>query len=172
MRRPQREILDIDPERIILFCSMGTHFDEAVHELKRRFPRARLTAVAPGSVAQPLSERGLIDDLVDMSRNKLRVLTDFRECARLLRAIRTERSDLVVTMYDSTALNLLQSLSRGRAHAVFDTRRVLYPINVGRFYLLRMVLGNIFRVLFGTLAYALIRVTLWASAPFQKRRRP
>jgi hypothetical protein len=169
MRRPRKEALDVDPERIILLCSIGTHFHDAAHELKRRFPRAKLTAVAPAQVVEPLSGTGFLDDVIEMSKNKLHPLTDFGECVRLLKAIRAERSDLVVTMYESAALNLFQSLSGGRNHAVFDTRRTLYPIKVGRFYLLRLIFGNAGRVVLGRLAYALIKVTLSAHGRFGKR---
>ena len=170
MRRPQREVLDIEPERIVIFCSIGTHFDAAVHELKRRFPPAKLTAAAPESVAEPLSLIGLLDDVIEMTKNKLHVLKDFRECVRILQAIRAERSDLVVTMYDSAALNLLQSLSGGCHHAVFDRRRTLYPLKVRRFYPLRLIFGSIGRLLLGALTCAIIKITLSAWRLSEKRR--
>ena len=170
MRQPPKRIKDIDAERITLFCSIGTHFEAAAHELKRRFPRAELTAVAPASIAAPLAEMRLLDDVIEMTKNKLRILKDFPECVRLLRAIRAKRSDLIVTMYDSRALNLLQSLSGAGNHAVFDTRHVLCPVKVGRLYLLTLTFGGAGRFLLGAVTYTLIRATLTTLKVFQKRR--
>ncbi len=170
MRQPPRRMQDIDAERVTLFCSIGTHFEAAVHELKQQFPRAKLTAVAPPSIAEPLAEPGLLDNVIEMTKNKLRVVKDFPECVRLLRAIREKKSDLIVTMYDSRALNLLQSLSGARNHAVFDTRHVLCPVRVGRLYLLTLVFGGAGRLLLGGIMYALIQGTLTAWTVFQKRR--
>jgi hypothetical protein len=163
---------DVDAERITLFCSIGAHFEAAVHELKQQFPRAKLTAVAPASIAEPLAEGGLLDNVIEMTKNKLRILRDFPECVRLLRAIRAEKSDLIVTMYDSRALNLLQSLSGARNHAVFDTRHVLCPTRVARFYLFALVFGGVGRLLLGGIMYGLIQATLTAWSAFQKRRFP
>jgi hypothetical protein len=160
MERGQSDGLDIHPARITLFCSMGSHFDGVVRELKRRFPGATLTVVGPAWRAQPLREAGLVDKLVTVSKDKLSLAKDFRECARLLAAIRGDRCDLLVTMYDSPGLNALHSLSGCPNHAVFDARARLYSLRVSRLYVARMVFGGAARAVLGALTYVLIRSTL------------
>jgi hypothetical protein len=169
MRQSQSEAFDTIPASIALFCSVGRHFEGAVHELKRRFPRARLTVVGPRWRTEHLHEAGVIDNLVDVSRDKLHFVKDFRECVRIVAAIRHDQCDLFVTMYDSTALNVLHSFSGCRGHAVLDVRGNFYPLKVSRFYLVRVILGSAVRALLGGLAYALIRATLCLWGSLRKR---
>ncbi len=165
MENARSDRLDINPARITLFCSMGNHFEGAARELKRRFPQASLTVVAPTWRAEPLREAGLLDRIVPVSKDKLSFARDFRECARLLAAIRRDRCDLLVTMYDSPGLNVLHSISGCPSHAVFDARARLYLLSVNRLYPARMVFGGAARSVLGGLTYMLIRSTLclWGS---------
>jgi len=169
MEQPQSDGLDIYPARITLFCSVGNHFEGAVRELKRRFPEATLTVVGPTWRAQPLRDAGLVDNLVAVSKDKLSLAKDFGECVRLLTAIRRDRCDLLVTMYDSPALNVLHSLSGCPNHAVFDARARLYSLRVSRFYVARMVLGGVARAALGGFIYVLIRSTLFLWGLVKKR---
>ena len=152
--------LDIDPARIILFCSIGNHFDAAVRELKERFPRARLTAVAPPWRTEGLATADLIDNTIEVTRDRLHPVRNVGECARVLAAVRAERCDLFVTMYDSPVLNVLHSFSGCRNHAVFDVRGNLYALRVSRLHPVWLVLRGAGRTFLGLLAYALIRATL------------
>jgi len=171
MKQRQSQAFDVNPAGIALFYSVGNHFDAAVHELKRRFPRARLTAVGPTWRTESLHRAGLIDNRIEVSKDKLRLLKDFRECVRILAAIRHDRCDLFVTVYDSPALNVLHSLSGCRNHAVFDVRGSLYPLKVSRFYLARVFFGGAARAFLGGLTYALIRATFWVWGSLKERGR-
>ena len=171
MEQDQPDGLDIRPARITLFCSIGNHFERAVRELKRRFPEAALTVVGPTWRAAPLREAGLVDNLVAVSRDKLSLTKDFRECARLLAAIRRGPCDLLVTMYDSPGLNILHSLSGCPHHAVFDARARFYSVRVSRLYAARMAVGGVVRAILGGLTYVLIRSTLFLWGLAKRRGR-
>ena len=67
MRHGRLKAFDTDPASIMLFCSIGNHFDAAVRELKERFPRAKLAAVAPPWRTEPLSTAGLIDNTIEVT---------------------------------------------------------------------------------------------------------
>ena len=170
MGQRQNRELDIEPKSIVVFCSAGRHFDDAVCELKERFPRAKLTAVAPLWRTEQLSTSGFLDNVIAMTRNKLSLLGNFRECILLLAAIRAAKCDLFVTMYDSSALNLLHSLSASRNHAIFDARGKLYALGPAKFSLPRLILSSAWRFIVGRLTYVLIRTTLRAWGLFGKRR--
>jgi ADP-heptose:LPS heptosyltransferase len=148
---------------------MGRHFEAAVRELKRRFPQATLTVVGPTWRALPLHQAGLVDRIVTVSRDKLRLSRDFSECVHILATIRRDRCDLLVTMYDSPGLNVLHSLSGCPSHAVFDARARLYALRVRRFYAVRMVCGAVARTIVGALTYVLIRNTLGLWSLFRRR---
>jgi hypothetical protein len=169
MEQGQCDRLTIHPARVTLFCSMGSHFEGAVRELKRRFPAATLTVVGPTWRAAPLREAGFVDKLITVSKDKLSLIKDVRECARVLAAIRRDRSDLLVTMYNSPGLNVLHSLSGCPTHAVFDARGRLCSIRVGRLYVARVVVGGAGRAILGALTYALIRSTLCLWGLFKRR---
>ncbi len=160
MRQGRLKASAVDPASIILFCSTGNHFGAAARELRERFPRATLTAVAPVWRTAPLSAADLLDSTIGVTRDKLHPLRNIGECARVLATVRAERCDLFVTMYDSPVLNVLHSLSGACSHAVFDVRGNFYPITVSRFYPVWLVLWGAGRALLGLLAYALIRATL------------
>lgn len=169
MRHGRLKAFDTDPASIMLFCSIGNHFDAAVRELKERFPRAKLAAVAPPWRTEPLSTAGLIDNTIEVTRDRLHPIRNIGECARVLAAVRAERCDLFVTMYDSPVLNVLHSFSGARSHAVFDVRGNLYALRVSRFYPVWLVLWGAGRVLLGLLAYALIRTTLCVWGLLRRR---
>jgi len=171
MKRSKSEALGVSPAGMVLFYSAGNHFDAAVRELKRRFPRARLTAVGPMWRTESLHRAGLIDNRIEVSRDKLRLLKDFKECVRILAAIRHDRCDLFVTIYDSPALNVLHSLSGCRDHAVFDVRGALYPLSISRFYVARVIFGEATRAFLGGLTYAVIRTTFWVWGSLKGRGR-
>ena len=169
MREDRLKAFDVDPASIILFCSIGNHFSAAVRDLKKRFPRASLTAAAPPWRTGPLSGEDLIDKAIEVTRDKLHPIKNLGECVRVLAAIRAERCDLFVTMYDSAALNVLHSLSGSRLHAVFDVRGDLHAIRVSRLYPVELVLCGVGRTLLGWLTYALIGTTLCVWS-FRRRR--
>ena len=169
MTQGRHEAFDIDPASIILFCSVGNHFGAALNELKERFPQARLTAVAPRWRTEPLSTAGLIDNTIEVTRDRLHPIKNIGECARVLTAVRAEKCDLLVTMYDSPALNMLHSFSAAGSHAVFDVRGNLYAVRVSRFYPAWLIFRGVGRALLGLLTYALIRSTL-CSWRFLRRR--
>jgi len=169
MRQGRLKSFDIDPASIILFCSVGNHFDAAVRELKERFPRAKLAAVAPSWRTEPLSKTGLIDKTIEVTRDRLHPIRNIGECVRVLAAVRAERCDLFVAMYDSPVLNALHSFSRARSHAVFDARGNLYAVRVSRFYPIRLVLLSAGRAFLGLLVYAFIRAALCFWGLFRRR---
>jgi hypothetical protein len=169
MRQGRLKASDIDPASITVFCSIGNHFGAAVSELKERFPRARLTAVAPAWRTEPLSVAGLLDNRIEVTRDRLNPIKDFGECVRVLAAVRAEGCDLFVTMYDSPMLNVVHSFSGARSHAVFDVRGNLYAVRVSRFHPIWLFLLGAGRAFLGLCAYALIRGTLRAWRCFGRR---
>ena len=170
MTRGRSKRFDVDPKSIILFCSVGNHFGAAVNELKERFPGARLTAVAPTWRTEPLSTAGLIDNTIEVTRDRLHPITNIGECVRVLAAVRAQRCDLFITMYDSPALNVLHSFSAARSHAVFDVRGNFYAIRVSRFYPVWLLFRSAGRALLGLLTYVLIRSTLGSWRLFRRLR--
>jgi len=104
MKQRRLKQFDIDPANVILFCSVGNHFGAAAHALKERFPRARLTAVAPPWRTESLLRADLIDDTIEVTRDRLHPIRNIGECVRVLAAVRRERCDVFVTMYDSPSL--------------------------------------------------------------------
>jgi hypothetical protein len=170
MTRGLLKRFDIDPKSIILFCSLGNHFGAAANELKERFPGARLTAVAPLWRTEPLSKAGLIDNTIEVTKDRLHPIKNIGECMRVLAAVRGRRCDLFVTMYDSPALNLLHSLSAARRHSVFDVRGNLYAVRVSRFYPVGLLFHGAGRALLGLLTYAFISITLGSWRVLRRRR--
>jgi len=169
MRQGRLRASDVDPASIILFCSVGNHFEAALRELKARFPRARLTAVAPPWRTEPPAAAALLDSTIEVTRDRLHPVRNIGECARVLGAVRAERCDLFVTMYDSPVLNMLHSFSGARSHAIFDVRGNLYAVRVSRFYPAWLVLCGIARPVLGLLTCVLIGSTLRAWG-FLRRR--
>lgn len=168
MRQGRLKASQVDPATIILFCSVGNHFGAAVRALKERFPRATLSAVAPPWRTEQTAAADLIDNTIEVTRDRLHPIRNIGECARVLAAVRAERCDLFVTMYDSPALNVLHSFSGGRGHAVFDVRGNFYAVRVSRLYPFWVVLWGVGRALLGLLTYALIRSTLRAWGFFRR----
>ena len=169
MRQGRLKESDVDPATIILFCSVGNHFGAAARELRERFPRASLTAVAPAWRTEPLSAADLLDNTIEVTRDRLHPIRNFGECVRVLTAVRGERCDLFVTMYDSPVLNVVHSLSGAGSHAIFDVRGNLYAVRASRFYPAWLVLCGIARPVFGLLTYFLIGSTLRAWGLFRRR---
>jgi hypothetical protein len=161
----------IEPRQITLFCSIGTHFGAVVRALKRQFPEANLTVVAPAPRTEPLGEKLPIDVTIEVTKDKLHPVRDLKECARLLRTMRAERCDLFVTMYNSTALNMLQWLSGSRYHAVFDARGALSFVDIGRFYPIRLIIGTAGKPVLGSLVYAFISTTIAVWSLFRRQER-
>ena len=162
---------DSEMRCIMIFWSTSLHFETAVRNLRARFPNANLIAVAPLSRTESLSAAAELDDVIGMSKEKLSIPADLGECVRLIRAIRKAKCDLFVTLFDSRALNMLQSLARSRKHSLYNSRGELIPLKIGPFYPLRLLWGGLWRNILGRIAYAIMKLTLlvWRVLPRRTR---
>ncbi len=138
-------------KRIGALYSRGPHFGRMLAYLRKQWPDAEITALAPPGYLRGSTEK-LADEFVEIGQSRY----GFRDVAalrELVRQIRGARFDVFVTMFASTKLRLLASRSNAAERFVFTPDGRLLPL---RLALVRRFLGGLGRRVRGQVTYAWI----------------
>jgi len=141
-----------EPRNIAAFYSRGPHFARLLKELRKRYPEARITAIAPPGFPQDALV-GQADRLVYTDR-PVYTLQEPGALLGLVGQIRKGKYDLFAVMFDSPKLRMLAALSGARQRVCYTTSGQYQPLRLSP---VRQVVAGLYRALRGRITYYYIR---------------
>jgi len=141
-----------EPQNIAAFYSRGPHFARVLRELRKRYPEAKLTAIAPPDFPKEALV-GQADRLVYTHQPAYR-LQELSALFSLVTQIRKGKYDLFAVMFDSPRLRVLAALSGARQRVCYTTDGRYIPMRLSP---LRQILGGVYRNIRGRILFYRIR---------------
>jgi len=112
---------------VCVYYSEGPNFGARLRAVRKRFPNARVCAMAPPARSLTDEEQDLVDEVICTAHDHYSPL-HLQACWSLVRRIRRARFDVFVVMFDSLQLNLLTGLSRARRAECWDSEGRIFQL--------------------------------------------